>query len=122
MVSKKYAGLLAGVLIGLTVIVGGGLVVTKDHGAANTTQATHQTVVTYHGIRGVNALTVLKLYHRVQTKTYSGFGEEVIGIDGVAANSKHYWAFYINGKLAQVGAGSYVTKASDTLTWKLEAL
>lgn len=78
--------------------------------------------VSYEGVQGQTALTLLKAKYDVQTKTYKGLGEQVISIDGVKPDSKHFWAFYVNGKLAAVGAGSYKTKSTDTITWKLEAI
>jgi hypothetical protein len=123
MSSKKYRAVALSVLLGLTVIVGTSLVAIQNNDQnVAAVQSVRHTTVSYHGVSGVNALTLLKRQHQVQTKTYSGFGEEVIGIDGVLANSKHYWAFYVNGKLSQVGAGSYTAKSTDMLTWKLESL
>ena len=38
-----------------------------------------------------------------------------------ALNSKkEYWAFYVNGKMAEVGAGSYQLKDGDKIEWKIE--
>ncbi len=38
-----------------------------------------------------------------------------------ALNSKkEYWAFYVNGKMAEVGAGSYKLKDGDKIEWKIE--
>lgn len=124
MSSKKYTITIFGALVALTIAVGGGLTAihTNSNSSVHAIQTARHTVVSYHGVMGMDALAILKQKHHVQTKTYSGFGEEVTGIDGVLADSKHYWAFYINGKMAQVGAGSYTTKASDTLTWKLVSL
>jgi len=84
------------------------------------TNAQHQiTEVSYHGENGANALTLLKKYAQVQTKHYS-FGDMVTSVNGVAGNGPKYWTFYINGKMANVGAGSYTTKSSDTISWKLQ--
>ena len=77
--------------------------------------------VAYTGEAGKTALDLLK---KSATIVASGSGENtfVTSINGVAANSKNqYWAFYINGESASVGAGSYVTKDSDKITWKLES-
>ena len=41
--------------------------------------------------------------------------------DRLADDSKHeFWAFYVNGKQAEVGAGSYIVKQGDTIEWKIE--
>jgi len=45
----------------------------------------------------------------------------VTGIGGVAADpAGEFWALYVNGEMAQVGAGSLVTETGDEITWKLE--
>ncbi len=46
----------------------------------------------------------------------------IIGINGIAAQNskKEFWAFYVNGKLATVGAGSYKLKEGDKIEWKIE--
>jgi hypothetical protein len=78
--------------------------------------------VTYKGVEGKTALELLKASHKVETKTYEGIGELVTSIDGVAPDSKHFWALYVNDAQSQVGASQYVTKATDTITWKLEEI
>lgn len=84
------------------------------------TNSQHQlTEVSYHGENGGNALTLLKKYAHVQTKHYS-FGDMVTSINGVSGNGPKYWTFYVNGKEASVGAGSYTTKSSDIVTWRLQ--
>lgn len=41
--------------------------------------------------------------------------------DRAADRSKHeFWAFYVNGKQAQVGAGSYILRPADKIEWKIE--
>jgi hypothetical protein len=45
----------------------------------------------------------------------------ITGIDGVLADSSHYWAFYINDKLAERGADQVVTKNGDKIEWKMES-
>jgi len=55
----------------------------------------------------------------VQTKHYS-FGDMVVSVNGTPGTGPKYWTFYINGKMAEVGAGSYTTKASDVISWKLQ--
>lgn len=70
---------------------------------------------------GSTALQLLKSTHTVLTK-----GEKenafVTSIDGknASADEKEFWAFYVNGEQAQVGAGSYFMKNNDTIEWKIE--
>lgn len=77
--------------------------------------------VSYRGEEGKTAMQLLKSKHVVETKNYS-FGEMVTSIDGVNPDARHFWGFYVNGKLAQVGADAYVTKATDSIEWKLEEI
>jgi len=82
---------------------------------------TQTNVITYQGQDGKNALELLKSLHRVETKSYS-FGDFVSSIDGVAPDSAHFWALYVNGSLSQVGASQYITKSSDTIKWQIDAV
>ena len=72
-------------------------------------------------IAGKTALDLTKEKADVVTK-----GEKenayIIGINGIGAQNskKEFWAFYINGKLATVGAGSYKLKEGDKIEWKIE--
>jgi hypothetical protein len=71
---------------------------------------------------GENAVDLLKADHQIDTKSYSGIGEMVLSIDGVAPDSKHFWEFFVNGKSSNVGASSYVLKAGDKIEWKLSEI
>jgi hypothetical protein len=70
---------------------------------------------------GTTALQLLRTTHKISTQ-----GEKenayVTAIDGKEALStqKEFWAFYVNGKQAAVGAGSYHVKNNDTIEWKIE--
>jgi hypothetical protein len=128
--NQKSKVFLAGAIIAVAVaaFVGIGLV-TKDKpkqadqpNQTSQAQQTPQTEVSYKGIEGKNALELLKQSHKVETKSYEGLGEFVTSIDGVAADSKHFWAFYVNGQQSQVGASSYTAKDTDTIVWKLEEI
>jgi hypothetical protein len=77
------------------------------------------TDIKYNGQTGVSALDLLKKHAKVQTKHYS-FGDLVTSINGSPGNGPKYWTFYANGKPASVGAGTYITKNSDKLEWKLQ--
>lgn len=71
---------------------------------------------------GETAILLLKSDHSVQTTEYPGLGEMVQSIDGVSADSKHFWEFFVNGKSSNVGASSYVLKDSDAVEWKLSVI
>jgi len=80
----------------------------------------HQVIqLSYKGQNGKNALELLKKHATVQTKHYS-FGDMVTSIDGVKGIGPKYWTFYVNGKAASVGAGSYTMRGTDTLKWRLQ--
>lgn len=87
--------------------------------AANTNTAA-VTTYSYKGQDGKTALELLKAaYPKSTTKTSGSLGEYVTGINGQEAGTSEYWEFLVNGKSSAVGAGSYVTKSTDTLEWKL---
>lgn len=75
--------------------------------------------VSYQGAEGTTALALLKDKYTVETEQFS-FGEMVVAIDGARAGNDEFWAFYVNGAPAQVGAGDYVTQSTDTIEWRLE--
>ena len=78
--------------------------------------------LTYEGAAGKTALELLVAAD--PTAVVQGEGENafVTGIDGreAQASGKEFWALYVNGEMAQVGAGSLVTETGDEITWKLE--
>lgn len=71
--------------------------------------------------KGETALTLLQTTTKVQTKG-EGKNAYVTQIANIAADEakKQFWAFYVNGKQAEVGAGSYVLQDGDKIEWKLE--
>ena len=77
--------------------------------------------IRYQGVNGKNALELLEAYYRVETKHFV-FGDMIVGIDGVTPDTKHFWAFYVNDTLSQVGAETYITKSTDRIEWKLEEI
>ncbi len=70
-----------------------------------------------------SALDLLKSGHQVETKEFAGVGEFVESIDGKKADgTTEFWAFYVNGEQAQVGASQYHPKDGDRIEWKLEKI
>lgn len=109
----------AGVLIGLSVVDDRSKV-SQEAEQARVSQVTY---VTYGGQEGKTALDILKSINKVETKKYSGIGEMVLSIDGSKPkDSSQFWAFYVNGTQAQVGADQYVTKNGEKIEWKLETI
>lgn len=77
--------------------------------------------ITYSGQQGKTALELLAAHHKVETQTLSGT-VFVQSIDGVAApDTKHFWAYFVNGTQATVSPAVYVTKDGDAIEWKIEA-
>lgn len=68
--------------------------------------------------------TALNFLQETATITTQGTGKNafVISINKKAAETaeREYWSFYVNGKLANVGAGSYTLQPNDSIKWKLE--
>jgi len=71
---------------------------------------------------GQTALQLLKAKYQVETKEFTGLGEFVTSINGLSSDDKHFWAFYVNGEMAQVGAGQYRSAEGDHIEWKLEEI
>lgn len=73
----------------------------------------------YAGEQGKNALELLNENARLVERDQAGL---VVSINGRKSDSskREYWAFYVNGKLAEVGPADYKTKDKDTIEWKME--
>lgn len=52
----------------------------------------------------------------------SDLGILVQGINGTMADDQHYWAFAVNGELAQQGAADTVLKSGDVVEWNYSEL
>lgn len=71
--------------------------------------------------QGKTALDLLQKTSQVKT-TGEGKNAFVTEIDhkAVSAVKKEFWAFYVNGKQAEAGAGSYLLKPQEKIEWKIE--
>ncbi len=58
----------------------------------------------------------------VRTKEFTGLGTlvEKIGEYENGTDGK-YWHFYVNGKLAPVGAADYMVQSGDQIEWRFQA-
>ncbi len=130
---KRLETIIIGVLILVLAVAYGALndktsnkATTPDQSSTQDTQVEQQQVpastVSYRGQSQKDALTLLKSSHQVETQNFSGVGEFVKSIDGIEPDSNHFWAFYVNGLQATVGADSYVTKDSDFIEWRMEEI
>ena len=115
------------IVIAILVVIAGGIFGyrhEKNHSNSSTSAAVATSApssISYVGVDGKNALDLLKAKHKVDVKT-SSYGDYVQGIDGVEGDADHFWSFYVNGSLASVGAGAYVSKSTDKIEWKFEKI
>ncbi|MFC8921620.1 DUF4430 domain-containing protein [Cellulosimicrobium sp. NPDC057127] len=95
---------------------------TEDQGSDDAEGQDEVPELSYEGEDGRTALDLL--LEADPSAQVSGEGENafVTAIDGVAADPDgEFWALYVNGEMASVGAGSLETEDGDEITWKLEA-
>lgn len=77
--------------------------------------------VTYKGEDNSTALDLLNKYCTTESQG-QGQSAFITKINDVTANSTNeFWSFKVNGEMATVGAGSYITKSSDTIIWELSS-
>ncbi|MEI6054263.1 MAG: DUF4430 domain-containing protein [Candidatus Saccharibacteria bacterium] len=77
--------------------------------------------IVYKGKEGSSALSLLQESCQTETKG-SGESAYITKINGIEANSSNeFWSFKVNGEMAQVGAGSYITKDTESITWELSS-
>ena len=71
--------------------------------------------------KGSVALDLLKTDFKIVAEG-DGKNAFVTKINDLSADksSREFWAFYINGKQSQVGAGSYILNEGDKIEWKIE--
>lgn len=87
-------------------------------GASDGTEAPE---LSYEGREGATALDLLLEADPSAAITGEGENAFVTAVDGVAADpASEFWALYVNGEMAAVGAGALQTKDGDEITWKLE--
>ncbi|QAY71295.1 DUF4430 domain-containing protein [Xylanimonas protaetiae] len=93
-----------------------------DATSSGLTVSADGTEVSYDGVAGLTALELLLRLDPTATATGEGANAFVTAIGGRAADptKNEFWAFYVNGEQAQVGAGTYEMQDGDKITWKLE--
>lgn len=124
---KRIIIIIASVLVIAGLSVGGVMWANRTNSTSKASQTTTTaqqptTSITYKGKAGTTALALLQQAAKVDM-TGTGDMAYVTSINGTSADSakKQYWEFDVNGTAAAVGAGSYVTKDTDTITWKLSS-
>lgn len=71
--------------------------------------------------KGSNAFELMKQNLQVEFKD-SAMGPFITGINGIKADSEHYWALHVNGAYAQKGISQYSLEKDSTIAWKLEKI
>ena len=77
--------------------------------------------ISYVAEKGKTALAQLQETAKVGTKT-SEYGVYVECINGIKGDAGNYWTFYVDGKMASIGAGEYVAKGGEKIEWKFEKM
>lgn len=129
-IKTRKNGLIAILLIGVVLATGiSSYIITQTKPQAEASQTTRQTSqpatpdkITFTAKKGETVLAQLKTVAKVTTKD-SSYGLYVDGINGLnGGRDGKYWSYYIDGKLASVGAASYVSKGGEKIEWKLEKI
>lgn len=82
-----------------------------------------RTEISYHAQPGITSLEQLKSEAKNVLTQESEYGELVDSVEGHKGGTNGaYWSFYVNGEMAQVGAGSYVQEEGDYIEWKFQKL
>lgn len=140
----KNKGILAGILVAVAVLIGGGIYIVQNQPASNTNISATTNVNAVQEITtslqidkgdgnavqvysvtikiGETALDQLGAASRtkgfaVETRD-SSLGAYVNGIDGVTGSANSFWLYSVNGVPGDVGAGEYVLKEGDVVEWK----
>jgi hypothetical protein len=121
------------IIAGAVVIAGAGTAIAINRMTVKTSQAAptvmqqaplkQSDTITYSGIKGKTALTQLKeTTANVVTKS-SSYGDYVDSIGNlIGGTDSKYWSFYVDGKLASVGASAYTSIGGEKIEWKFEKL
>lgn len=80
-----------------------------------------QEVVLEAGEDGQTALALTKEKTQVAFKQYD-FGVMVEEINGLKADTGHYWALYLNDKYAEASADKTILKKGDRVKWVFEEI
>ncbi len=134
----KFLNVKKGIYLGLVIFLAASCGVKTKPSTLDPIPSAVQQIQVRHKVEGVDrgdqlfnfyenenktALDLLKSGHNVETKSFSGVGEFVESINGVKADGKkEFWAFYLNGQQAQVGASDYKPKNGDVIEWKVEKI
>lgn len=85
---------------------------------ADETELVNETISVARGETAYNALTKVAT---VESEQYA-IGKFITAIAGVKPSSDEYWAFYIDGNYAQVGADGFIIEEETELLFIIEGL
>jgi Domain of unknown function (DUF4430) len=94
---------------------------TNNQVATTSPQVEGATVIRFTAQKNQTVLAQLEAREKVvvqQDPTYGAFVESIDGVKN-GVNNK-YWAYYVNGQMANIGAGNYTTKGGEEIVWKFE--
>ncbi|WP_402371526.1 DUF4430 domain-containing protein [Isoptericola rhizosphaerae] len=81
------------------------------------------TTFSYEGADGETALDLLLAQDAEAEVSGEGEMAYVTAVQGHAAeDGEEFWALYVDGEMAQVGAGTFETEDGQQLEWKLEEI
>lgn len=129
MLSKRVTILISSIPVAFVLIITGvylnqsNIATTKKHQAQQEAiKAEASKEITYKGKEGTTALVLLEQFGKIE-KSGAGENSFVTSINGLKANAakNEFWSFNVNGAPATVGAGSFITKNTDTITWKIDS-
>jgi hypothetical protein len=79
------------------------------------------TTVRFTAVAGKTILEQLEQTAGDVTIKDSSYGQYVEAINGVKGGTDNkYWTYYVNGQMANIGAGEYETKGGEEIVWKFE--
>ena len=81
----------------------------------------HPQVISYKCEEGKTAYDILDERFTIEAQD-SSFGKFVTGINDVKPSQNQFWAFYVDEKIATVGATAYVCQDQEKVEWKLEEI
>jgi hypothetical protein len=124
---NKYSQQIVGIVLAIVILVGGVLFLTSLAGQSkpqtNQVAASQQQAdaVSFIAKKDKTVLQQLKVAaDNVKTKA-SSYGEYVESIGTLKGGTDgKYWTFYVDGKMASVGADVYTTKGGEKIEWKFE--
>ena len=88
-----------------------------------TTEEETKSYITYKATTDGSALDQLQAINDTVAVKESELGKYVESINGlIGGTDGKYWSFYVDGKLAELGADAYKLKGGELIEWKFQKL